>query len=224
MRKSPVRHTVKKHKREGNWIESFERGTGARRLKRKSRIVGGPVPPIVSVGYEFSFPDPDRPPPMSVGLTEAEKNILNTHSHVPRGKIYHVTDRIDEVLQSNELRPSTVADRGYLSLTANPRFQTVSPERVAKDYRIELDFDRLKKDYPELVPVSYSWTGDIPDEAVEYYRGKGFDRPTKYPQGIFLINSSKHFRHESEWLIIKPIKNLSKYITRIESRKQKLRS
>lgn len=222
MRKPPHIHTVKRHKRMGGWVESYERGTGMRRLKQRSRVVGGPVT-IVHVGYEFSFPDPDSPPPVSVGLTEVEKSIVDTHSYVPRGRIYHVADRVDEILMSNELRPSEVGDRGYLSLTTNPRLQTISPERVPKKYRIELDFDKLRKDYPQLVPVSYSWTGDIPDEAVEYYRRKGFSDPTKFPEGIFLINSRKHFRHECEWLTTKPIKNLRKYITRVELRKQKVR-
>lgn len=56
MRKSPTHHTVKRHKRQGQWIESFERGSG-KRSQRLSRVVGGRskgidniVPTIVS-GY-----------------------------------------------------------------------------------------------------------------------------------------------------------------------------
>lgn len=38
-RRSPVRHRVRRHKRLGKWIDSFERGSGTKRLKRKSRVV-----------------------------------------------------------------------------------------------------------------------------------------------------------------------------------------
>lgn len=38
LRKSPIYHTVKKHKRMGVWVESFERGRGQSH-KRKSKVV-----------------------------------------------------------------------------------------------------------------------------------------------------------------------------------------
>jgi len=39
-RKSPIRHIVKKHKRRGKWIESFERGSGTQQRRIKKRAVG----------------------------------------------------------------------------------------------------------------------------------------------------------------------------------------
>ena len=38
-RKTPVRHTVKRHKRGGRWIESFERGHGKIQQKRPRKVV-----------------------------------------------------------------------------------------------------------------------------------------------------------------------------------------
>lgn len=39
-RKSPILHTVKRHKRRGQWVESFERGNGRRVKRTRSRVVG----------------------------------------------------------------------------------------------------------------------------------------------------------------------------------------
>lgn len=215
-RKSPVRHKVKSHTRQGEKVKSYQRGSGL--LRRKSKVVRRTIPTIY-VDFDFSYPDPDRPEPISKSLTPEELTIVNTHYFPPRGgKIYHVTSRLNEILKSNQLRPGVV---GFISLTTNPRVQVISPERVPKDARLELDFDALKRDYPELVPVSYSWTGDIGEEAEAYYKSKGFEDPTGYPQGTYLINSAKHFRNESEWLITKPIKNLRKYLVGIEVRRNR---
>ena len=38
MRKPPIHHTVKRHKRGGKWIESFDRGKGQPR-KQRSKVV-----------------------------------------------------------------------------------------------------------------------------------------------------------------------------------------
>ncbi len=215
-RRSPIRHKVRSHRRQGKSIKSYQRGSGS--LRRKPKVVRRTVP-ITYVDFEFSYPDPDRPEPISKSLTQEELTIVNTHYYPPRGgKIYHVTNRLNEILKSNELRPGAV---GFVSLTTNPRVQVISPERVPKGARLELDFDTLKRDYPELVPVSYSWTGDMGEEAEAYYKSKGFEEPTKYPQGSYLINSAKHFRNESEWLITKPIKNLRKYLVVVEVKRSK---
>lgn len=34
-RKSPIHHTVKRHKRQGKWVGSFERGSGKKQSRRK---------------------------------------------------------------------------------------------------------------------------------------------------------------------------------------------
>lgn len=39
MRKPPIRHSVKRYKRQGRWVESFERGRG-RKPQRSSKVVG----------------------------------------------------------------------------------------------------------------------------------------------------------------------------------------
>ncbi len=214
VRRSPYRHKVRSHRRQGKSVKSYQRGSGS--LRRKPKVVRRTAL-ITYVDFEFSYPD--RPEPISKSLTPEELAIVNTHYYPPRGgKIYHVTNRLNEILKSNELRPGAV---GFVSLTTNPRVQVISPERTPKVARLELDFDALKQDYPELVPVSYSWTGDIGEETEAYYRSKGFEEPTKYPQGSYLINSAKHFRNESEWLITEPIKNLRKYVVRVELKRSK---
>ena len=40
MRKSPIYHTVKRHKRNGKWVESFKRGSGKSYTRRKKKVVG----------------------------------------------------------------------------------------------------------------------------------------------------------------------------------------
>ncbi len=60
MRKPPTRHTVKRHKRQGRWIESFKRGSGQPH-RQNSRVVGK----VVGISYP-TMVDPEGKYPIEM--------------------------------------------------------------------------------------------------------------------------------------------------------------
>lgn len=217
-RRSPIKHRVKAHERNGRRVKSHTRGSGKRRkprvtLKRRTLVK---KMPINYIDYDFSFPDTDRTRKPSALLTTVELKIVDTHHEPPEKSLYHITDKLSEILASN-----TLVTRGIdeaLNLTANPRLRVISPGRVGKKYRIELNFKKLRKDYPDLVPRYYSYSGNMPDDIAAYYEEHSYHNPMNYPNATTVMGGARWFSNESEWLLKRPIKNLAKYIVRIEAK------
>lgn len=217
LRKSPIRHDVGGHYRQGKWVRTYVRGRGTGQHKTRKSVVVGNGPIIRKVEY-FSYDSRD----VTIGEERRRKEkfpypmpeILKYHRHVPTDRLYHVTDRADEILESETIRPGW---GGSLSLTASDRLSVISPERNPKDFRIALDFRKLQRDYPNLVPVYYSRIDEVPEDIEEFYRMRGIDLsdPQKFTK---MVHHVKNFSHENEWSMFGTIENVSKYIVGIEER------
>ncbi len=82
IRKSPVRHKVRSHKRQGRQIDSFERGSGQRTHRSKPHVVVSSTHgPIVIDPERFGYGAPPAPPRGSpsdyprIHITEDEKAV-----------------------------------------------------------------------------------------------------------------------------------------------------
>jgi len=173
--------------------------------------------PISSFDYKelWNVPLDIRMLPRLSHLEPIEQKIVSTHSHPVSNKLYHFTDRLDEILNHNYLKPGEWGH--YVNLTSNPEL-TIIPERDVRRYRIEFDFDKLKEDFGEwLAPVYYSYSyykWEMPEDILAYYRDeKGLDVNSSDFQNYFA--HYRDFRHESEWKSTVPITPLSDYIVGI---------
>ena len=186
-RKSPVRHRVKSHTREGKRVNSFSRGHGTKQiLKNKTK---------------------------KVKLRSGKQRILDSHKYPASDKLYHITNRLQEVLKNNELKGSKLW--GSVSLTADSKIAKIIPDYGRRKHRIILDMKKLKRDYPTLVPKYYSFSSGMPDDVRRFYEKQGYKNPDKLPHFNTLMTSS-NFSHESEWVLDRSVKNLDKYIIKIE--------
>lgn len=79
VRKPPIKHDVKAHTREGRPVQSFTRGSGEKRVKRKKVVVGGKkdyeiVPIGDCYGYVFKM--------ALKGIVEDDKGFKIVHATV----------------------------------------------------------------------------------------------------------------------------------------------
>jgi len=158
------------------------------------------------------------------GFTDIEKRILARHRFIPKVEIYHLTDRLESILQMNILH---TGPWGMISLTANPRLTYVIPERTPRRHRLVLDFLELRKDYGRwLFPVYYftddEWYEEKPPNwLVSYYEEKGVGvlvEDLTYWAGAESIYLGKNlFSQESEWKCMRNIMPVKKYLKRTES-------
>jgi hypothetical protein len=184
-RKSPIRHRVKGHTRQNSPVRSYTRGTGV------------PKPKLVKKK-----------------LRSPKQRILDTHrDQVKNNKIYHLTNNIEEILKSNELKGSKLW--GTVSFTASSTLVKPHLYPGRKKYRIVLDLKKLLQDYPTLVPRYYSYTDTMPEEVKSFYQKHGYTKPDKLPN-VTNLHCHYNFSYESEWVVDRPIKNVNKYITGVE--------
>lgn len=186
-RKSPIHHRVKSHNRKGRRVESFSRGHGAKQiLVKKTKIPK---------------------------LRTARQRIFDSHKYPTSNRLYHITNRLQQILEANEIKGSKLW--GSVSLTADSKIAKIIPDYGRRKHRIILDMKKLKKDYPTLVPKYYSFSAGMPDDVKRFYEKQGYKNPDKLPHFNTLMTSS-NFSHESEWVLDGSIKNLQKYIIRTE--------
>jgi len=212
-RKSPIRHMVRCHKRKGRYVRSYLRGKGTPPRKRGKVVRGPRIKKVERFSFDKKHITLGEERRMRERFANPIPDILYYHQSIPTDKIYHLTNNLDDILKTNSLKPGKT---GALSLTASDRVSCIQPFRYKK-YRIALDFKKLLKDYPNLVPVYYTYSDDISSEISEFYREKGINlkNPKHFNNAIAYVGN---FAHECEWVLFKPIKNLSRYIVGIEKK------
>ena len=112
MRKPPIRHTVSRHKRNGKWVESFERGSGSRRtkkvvvgseklIKRRTTHTGGVIVEDGTVLKPLlGFPAMNAPYPIATNEYKAIKDLEDL-SHIPKGATKIIVDGIPHMRREN---------------------------------------------------------------------------------------------------------------------------
>lgn len=154
-------------------------------------------------------------------FTEEEKKILARHKYVPVDEIYHLTNTPNSIIKANVLH---IRAGGMLSLTANPNLRYVIPERDSRNFRLILNFVKLKRDFV-IFPVFYYSMKEFyelepPRWLVSYYKRKGVAKyvyDLTYWNGASIIYLGKDlFSKESEWKSLRSIYPLKNYLLRTE--------
>ncbi len=193
-RRSPVRHKVRAHTREGSPVKSYNRGKG----KRSQR--------------------PHKAVKRRTNTSSPEEFILSTHKIKPTNEIYRLVkdkEALDRVLSQNLLRTSYNGKDYVVSFTANPSLRELFIYPWEYEYRLVLDFSRLRNKRP-LVPVYYNGEISPPEEVQDYYKKLGIEDVEEYGDNVTIYKWAE-YDFESEWVSYRNILNLKKYLLRVES-------
>lgn len=221
-RKTPVRHTVRSHKRLGKLVKSFERGKGRKPQKlSKHRVVKRKINTSKSIE------------------TRQEELILSTHKVKPINEIYRLVkdeEALDRVLSQNLLRATKDVEDYTVCFTANPSIRELFIYPWEYEYRLVFDFPRLRKEH-QLVPVYYAdrrffasrwpWLQEPgryiagvspPEEVQDYYRKLNIKNVEEYGgvEGNVTIYKWAKYNFESEWFCYHDVPNVKKYLLRVE--------
>ncbi len=191
-RKSPIRHRVKSHARDGKVVRQHQRGSGS--AKRK-RVTVGKLP----------------------GTLRAEKFVLSTHKIKPTNEIYRLVkdkEALDSILSQNLLRTTYDGKDYVVSFTANPLIRELFIYPWEYEYRLVFDFSHLKKERP-LIPVYYNGGISPPEEVQDYYTRLGIKDVEEYGDNVTIYKWAE-YDFESEWVCYRNVPNIKKYLLRVE--------
>ena len=98
MRRTPIRHTVRRHKRMGKWVDSFERGHGVR-TQRKSRVVRSTQETLYKSGDILVHPYGEE--------------IFSPKEHLEGGS--HISDLHMDIVSDGEMHEWPVFELSYVT-------------------------------------------------------------------------------------------------------------